>query len=710
MEAIQEGAWFYRWGYQVARFRWALILIWVLAIFALAPISLKTGHLLSPEISVGKTEPLVEAQLAQKAFPFRKSLVLFVALTYTKTPTQSPAYAAQIQGWVNKIKILVSTSHATQVKIIPSKSEHSFGILVLSNVSALKFTSVVKRLASVHIPGPGKYYVGGPAALYNHFISYSEAALQWSERVTAPIAFGFLILVFGGLIAAAVPVIAGLAAVVIALACLAALTKVATISIFALNISSIVGLGLGIDYSLLVVTRFREELAKGYDVPQAVARTVASAGRATLVSGGTVMTGFGFLMLSHSNLLWSIGLGGSIVVAASILSSLLLIPSVLAALGRNVNMLAFRHERSAGAFWLKLSNFVMKHAYVAAGVALLMLLVLAYPAKSIYLGTAGIRDLPPNDSIVVAQKMLSQKFGFPANPSIEIISDKSISLASAFELQKRLENIVKPYKIIGPATVGRAQLAAYYNPPYALYEVATPAPANSKVDQNLVERIESSKLFKTGQIKVGGEPAIDHAYVRYVLGDFPLIFTLVLLVTFVVLGVALRSVVLATKAVVMNLFSVLAALGVLTFIFQQGHFASLLQFTPAGYTVVEIPVIIFASLFGLSMDYEVFLLSRIREEYLKLGDNTQAVTNGMARTGRIITSAALIMAFVAGSLVESSLTVDKAIGLVFAVAVLIDATIIRLILVPALMRIFGTLNWWPYTLIRPVRPKASSAV
>jgi uncharacterized membrane protein YdfJ with MMPL/SSD domain len=491
-------------------------------------------------------------------------------------------------------------------------------------------------------------------------------------------------------------------------AALGFVARLHTVSVFALNVSSVVGLGLGIDYSLLIVNRFREELRAGAEVDDAVAVTAATAGVATVISGGTVMIGFGALLLARLNVLWSMGLGGMLVVAASVLASLTLIPALLAMFGPRVDSLAlpFTRGRDTRPFWHGLAAGVMRRPLVYIALVLAFVLLLASPARAFYPGVAGAESLPPGDQTFTADELARTQLSFSRYPPILVVATSLKDVQQAAQLERALRSAAAGRQVIGPADASGPDLAQFYSGGYAVYEIQQTAGDNDPSTRRFLDHLRGVARPPGDRILLGGEAPAYQDFLNVLLQGFPRIFAVVLALTLVLLLVSFRSVVLPVKAVLMNLLSVAAAIGILTFIFQEGHLSGLLDFRAVGFIDAIVPVVIFCGLFGLSMDYEVFLLSRIREEYMRGRQNETAVAIGMERTGQIITSAALILVVVVGTLVLSHLMLNKALGVTFAFAIFLDATLIRLLLVPAMMRVLGNANWWPgsaATIPQPVR-------
>ncbi|HYM66569.1 MAG TPA: MMPL family transporter, partial [Patescibacteria group bacterium] len=672
-------------GFVARHHRWFLG-GWLGVFLVMAFFSVGTPRLLSPSGFSADTEATKGAAILRQQFPDRRGPVLYAVFSAPAATIEDPAYQAQLAAWKADLTSAVAGANAVVVGPQAGKDPRMAALFVDSNDTADHFIELSRTLAGVSHPGPATVYLGGPGPVYNTFLVDSESDLRRSEAYSAPIAIVLLLLVFGGVVAGALPVITGLATVTAAIAVLGFVARFHTVSVFALNVSSVIGLGLGIDYSLLVTNRFREELRGGASVEQAVATTAGTAGVATVISGGTVMIGFGALLLARLNVLWSVGLGGVIVVAASVLASLTLIPALLSLFGSRVDRLAlpFTRGRDTRRFWHALAGGVMRRPLVFIAIVVLAVLALASPARAFYPGVAGTESLPPNDPALTADRLLQAQFGAPAHSPTLVVAKGITTPAQASVLEAALKDIAAGESVVGPGDVPPVQFSEYLGGGYAVFEVSQAGGDNDRSTRALLDNLRAVPRPTGVSIVLTGEAPAYQDFLNVLLADFPKIFAVVLALTMVLLLISFRSIALPVKAVLMNLLSVGAAMGVLTWVFQEGHLSGLFNFTAVGFIDAIVPVVIFCGLFGLSMDYEVFLLSRIREEYLSGKSNTEAVAAGMERTGQIITSAALILVAVVGTLLLSSLTLNKALGVTFAAAILIDATLIRLLLVPAM--------------------------
>jgi putative drug exporter of the RND superfamily len=575
--------------------------------------------------------------------------------------------------------------------------------------------------------------------------------------VSLPLAALALLVVFGSVVAAGLPLAVGGGAVVVALAVIWAVAGVTQMSIFVLNLATLLGLGLGVDYSLLMTSRFREELRRapptpagrthndalassrgGADVvtpsPEVVERairvTVATAGRAVLFSGLTVLLGLTGLILFEFPILRSVGIAGAIVVGLAVAAALTLLPAILAVLGERLDALRIRRVNEVedpDGPWARLARRVMRHPVAVFIPTLGFLLVLGFPFLHVRLNAPDATILPPTVASRAAFDLLDEKFGVgrfaplslairtagPATSADNVgaLYDYSRRLAADPRI-RRVDSIVDvdprltrtQYVLLYGAPAGppdrfvAATLSATTKDNLTMFNVTTPFGLNSDEARRLVADLRSANgplAPPVGtSVLVGGGAADVVDVVDGIAAGFPRTALFIFVSTYLVLFVLLRSVVLPAKALVMNTLSIVAAFGALVWIFQDGNLSAVLGFQPLGYVETTQPVILFCVLFGLSMDYEVFLLSRMKEVWDRTGDNTEAVARGLERSGRIVTSAALIVVVVAGSFAFADVVLIKAIGLGVAISVALDATVVRALLVPATMRLLGDWNWW----------------
>jgi RND superfamily putative drug exporter len=586
--------------------------------------------------------------------------------------------------------------------------------------------------------------IGGGPAFYGDVQEVTESDLRRSELIGLPLAALALLFVFGSVVAAGVPLAVGGASVLVALAGITLVASVTPMSIFVLNLATLLGLGLGVDYSLLMTSRFREELAHRHGpdrVADAVRVTVATAGRAVFFSGLTVLLGLLGLVLFEFMILRSVGIAGAIVVGLAVAAAITLLPAILAILGPRIDRLRVRRvtiEPASDGPWARLARRVMRRPVAVLVPTLLVLLVLGAPFLHVRFNAPDATILPATVPSREAYDILAREFGegefapivvairtagdatTPAN--LAALHDYSRRLA-ADERISRVQGLVdldprlalEQYQLLYASPSGppdrfvAAQLDATTRGDLTAFTLYTPYGPNNDDARALVGdlRDPDGPLAPPpgASILVGGGAADVDDVVSRVWADFPRTAAFIVVTTFLVLFVLLRSVVLPVKALAMNTLSIVASFGALVWIFQDGNLSAVLGFQPLGFVETTQPVILFCVLFGLSMDYEVFLLSRMKEAWDRSGDNTEAVARGLERSGRIVSSAALIVVVVAGSFAFADIVLIKALGLGVAIAVALDATVVRALLVPATMRLLGRWNWWvPGRLDRALRP------
>ena len=534
--------------------------------------------------------------------------------------------------------------------------------------------------------------IAGAYAVFDDVNEITSEDLKRAEMISLPIVLILALLIFGSLVAASMPALVGLLAMVGALALVRLITNVTEVSIFSVNVISLLGIGLAIDYALFVVSRFREELAQlPVDDPDAAAtavrRTMSTAGRTVLFSGLTVAAAMSSLLIFPQSFLKSMGYGGMAAVLVAMVAALTVLPATLRLLGRRVDAgrLPWRRHQAVAVEdehgrWAALARGVMRRPWLVIGVTVTGLLLIASPFLGATWGSVDYKVLPQDAPAHVAAQKLSE-FG-PERSTAELLltgtseADASAYAAAVAAVDGVLD--VQPVAAEGDSSLLRASWEGN---------------SQTEASQAIVEDIRAVEPA-SGDVLVGGQSAATVDLIDSVGSHLPLMGLIVAGVMLVLLFLAFGSLVLPLKAVVMNLFSITASFGVVTWIFADGHLSDLLGFSPQGFLDATNPILMLAILFGLSMDYEVFLLSRIREQWDSTGDNDLAVATGVQKTGRIITSAAVLLAVVIGAFATSGIVFMKMLGIGMLVALLVDATIVRALLVPATMKLLGRWNWW----------------
>lgn len=580
----------------------------------------------------------------------------------------------------------------------------------------------------------------GTAAFWGAVNTLSEEGLVHAEMLTLPIILIVLVGLFGGVVAALVSLAVGTTAILGSFAVLTVLARHADLSLFVQNTATMLGLGVGIDYSLFVIARFKEELARGRSVDAALSRTLRTSGETVLFSGITILAAMSTLFLVPLGVISSIALGAVVVVAFSMLSALVLLPVLLRVLGHRISAgrVSLRRPRPARvgahrpppvARWERVTRRVMARPLVFLGLGLALLLGLAAPATGLTTFTPDAQIVPRSSPVRAGFDHVQEQFGTGTTAPIQVVVSASRPLTSAGDgaalgqLEHALSALPSVDRVDSALPVLR-QISAdaptavltealrerlpqearsvigHYVSADATRTVLEVVPTGHAADPATyallrdVQRVAGEVRIPDAGVLVGGETAQGVESNAVISDSLPMVVGVMLAVIYVLLLVTFRSLLLPLKAILMNLVSVAATFGVLVIVFQHGVGAGLLGAEGAGHIQNFVPILLLTLLFSLSTDYEVFLLGRVREEFLETGDNTRSVAVGMSSTAPLISGAALLMVVVFGSFALAGILPIKQLGFGMAVAIAIDATIVRLILVPATMRLMGVWNWW----------------
>ena len=594
-----------------------------------------------------------------------------------------------------------------------------------------------------NIPENMEKWVTGDLAIDVSFDLTLEEELIKAELISAPITLIILLLVFGSLVAAGLPVLTGVYTVIAAVGIVTGLTYIFDdITIYANNIVSLLGIGLSVDYSLFIVNRFREELARGRDHRTAIAMTSATAGRAIFFSGMTVMVGLMGMLFFENTGLPSLGWGGICATFVALTSSMVLLPATLSLLGDRVNSFkvpfSMEEKNEDDGFWSRIAEGVMKRPISVLIPAILVLLIAGSPFIQAEWGIVTWKALSPDDEARNGLEITDEKWPenvantalvvFEIEDGVEPFSEEN--LRSLYLFSKEILNINKASYVYThahfDASMSQDEMIAFWDESndqnltaeeagilalqrnyhkeasvgegVILLVVGIEGDQSSEDARVVVKNIrelgsKNMQFGGEGEVHVAGLAAYNQDVLDAVAEKMPIALAFIFISTYILIFFQVRSVILPIKALIMNILSISASFGVLIWIFQLGNGAELLNFTPQPIDPTT-PVMIFAILFGLSMDYEVLMLSRIHEEWERTGDNTKAVAVGLQKSGRIITSAALVMITVFAAFGTSSVVIMKQFGLMLALGVAVDASIVRALVVPATMRLMGDLNWW----------------
>jgi RND superfamily putative drug exporter len=570
-----------------------------------------------------------------------------------------------------------------------SDSNSAFLFIYSEDVEWDNVQSLGKRIQEKY---EGKFenlniYASG-TGVFAHAINTKIADdLKLSEAISIPLTFLLLVFVFGGLVASSMPLLVGVSAILGSLFVIYLLTLFTGVSVFALNLITGLGLGLGIDYSLLVVNRFREELHSGKSVDEAVKRTVETAGKTVFYSGLTVVITLAALMLFPLMFLKSFGYAGVTVVIMAVLGALVALPALLAILGKRIDKAVVRKgalKPKEDGRWAQTARFVMRKPVSVVVLSLVLLTVLAAPINNIVFSQVDSRVLPASNPAAYAAQLITERFpGQEGNP-IEIIIPGGAS--NIEQINNYTQQIAK---VVGVVRVGEPQILGNDVRVIAVHDMGPRTPAAEAL-------IKEIRLIPSPDQTLIGGVAADYADTQIgIAKTMPWALTWIAIGVLILLFVFTGSLILPIKAVILNILSLAATLGVITWIFVDGNLKWLVgDFTTTGSVDTGSIILVAVVAFGLSMDYELFLLSRIKEEHDAGRSNVESVATGLQRSARIITAAAGLLAIVFASFVLSGVTSIKMLGFGVAFAIILDATLVRALLVPALMRLFGERNWW----------------
>jgi putative drug exporter of the RND superfamily len=836
---------FARLGPFAYRYRWPILLFWAVVLVTAALFAPKLGGQLKGggfDGSGGDSERVQDLMIEEFGLSRANLVIVFESDNLSaRSKEYQGAEDEALEPLRNMEQIRSVTTYAdTKDQRFLSEDGNKTYALVGFNVSVAETQSLVDEVRRKVRSDELTTYITGPSAVYQDITNASAEDIRRAEKYAFPLALVILVIAFGTLVAAGIPVLIGGVSVLTALAALYFLAGVYDMSVYVLSIATMLGLGLGIDYALFAVSRFREELENN-PIPEAVSRTVATAGRSIFFSGLAVLIGLSGLLFFPFMFIRSIGVAGVVVVFVSVCAALTLLPAVLGILGHKVNALAVRRNRGAvgAGFWGRSAEAVMRHPVLVILIVGAILSALLYPVTHMKIGIPEASVLPDEYESRAGDEILKQEFDYASLSPMQIVATVPQGPLSAEGLEdgKQLGESVREtdgvQSVESIYTIGETAAREYaegvsearneaeaeargridalveerYNqleqeqiqegveeqtsqlvaaqgtlPPGAeeqirsqvepevrsrLEESGAREQIRSEVESELQQQVdeqvpnlpdgisangeitaqgvanylklpearESEELQNTiddfvagdltllqsvteaspyvgaaretvGDVRsieppegvsflVGGLSAGQKDFISSVYGKAPYAAAFVLGVTYLVLLYTFRSVFIPLKAVAVNILSLTASFGAMVFVFQDGNLSEVLNFTPLGFVDATLPILMFCTVFGVSMDYEVFLLSRIREAYENGESNTTSVAKGLVATAGIITSAAAIIIVVTGAFAFSSVIITKAVGLGLAVAVFVDATIIRVLLVPATMRVLGHWNWWP---------------
>ncbi len=714
------------------RRRWGLLFVGLLIIAVGATYgvgvfgALQSGGLIDPAAESSR-----EAVLVDQKFPdSRVSLILLLSSkTLMVDQPQFQDAARRVLAAVKRdqaVQSITSYEDTSEARFVSRDRRSTYAVVSLNGTDEQRADSYPRVKAEV-LPSALTVSYGGPAVGDYEVNQQVQADLPRAGVISGPILLILLLIIFRSAVAALLPLLIGAVSVLGAFALTRFLAHFVPMSVFASNIIGLLGLGLAIDYSLLFVSRFRDELAAGKSITGCLDRTVRTAGESIFFSGCTVSISLLGMLAFPESFLRSMGIGGAIAVLSAMAASLTILPALLAVLGPHVNKWALplprrsrrQPQMDTQGFWFGFSHWVMRRALWVIPVTLGLLLALGIPFLHVRFANSGPDSLPPSFATRQTADALSKNFALGQEAPMEIVLTTpgspltpanltalsaytgrlkrlpGVQVSSLVTLDKRIPDWAYPLFYADPtnadAGIARARFASG-NTTLLILDYA--GDSQSPDAQRLAQAVRAVPLPPGASALVGGDTAelVDRLHSLRV--HAPLAGAVIVIATFILLFFLLSSLVVPLKAVVLNILSLAASFGLMAYLFQEGHGEKLLAFQSSGSLDVTLPVLIFCLAFGLATDYEVFLVSRIKEEYARLGDNTEAIAIGVEKTGQIITSAALLLMVVVAAFGASRVLAMKEIGVGLTIAVAIDAAVVRTLLVPATMKVFGDLNWW----------------
>ncbi|MFL5676555.1 MAG: MMPL family transporter [Chloroflexota bacterium] len=739
---------FSRWGAFVYRFRRPVAIVAIVIALASTLLASQASSALSAGgwLDANSESAEVSARLDAE-FGAGKSSV--IALFRSTTPG-ADATSEEFQGAIAtstaglsaipEVTGIVGYAETGDSRFISTAGDAAYILIELDATDEESVDLVDPIREAIVSPAGYSYQLTGYGPITKDSAEQSEKDLQKAELVSLPVVALVLILVFASLVAAGMPLLVAGLAIPSSLALVYLVAQQVEMSVFVLNIATMLGLALAIDYSLFIVSRYREELRRGRSVGEAVERAVATAGKAVAFSGVAVAIGLSGLLLFAAPAIRSIGIAGALVVLCSVVYALAFLPAVLGILGHRVNSLSIsglRHrfrpiadgvEVARTSRWERVAHAVMRRPIAVLIPTLAFLLIVGSPFLRLEQGVPGAEIYPPGVESRDAYVALQTEFAPGETTPIIILADVTGSptdlanikaldaYAKNVDAVENVDRVESPFVIHDPQTgalLTPDQVAALYalpadQRPPGIDALLAQYVRGSTVRLDAISPLSPSKPAATDMIpviraidggsgvttQVGGSAASGHDFLVSQAERAPYAVGLTLLASGFILFLLFGSVVLPIKAVIMTLLSITASFGAMVWIFQEGNLSGLLNFEPLGYTIAGNPIIMFSVIFGLSMDYEVLLLSRVQEAYRRTGDNTASVAEGLSKTAGVITGAALIMVSVFAAFALAEVITIKSIGVGMAIAVAVDATIVRVLLVPATMRLMGKWNWW----------------
>ncbi|MEE8407213.1 MAG: MMPL family transporter [Acidimicrobiia bacterium] len=747
-------------GRGVVRYRWLVVTAWFVFVLVGAIFAPRIEGVFDRGVDSGNTgESQQAADIIASEFSSRSAFQQLLVFSSEEVTVEDAEYRQAAEDLIGSIE---DTGHIAGVMsffssgdpaLVSEDGGTTFAVLDLRQTNhgdaMLASADILDAVENAPTPTWLTASLTGIEAVHADISTASQESVAQAELVGLPVAMLVLIGVFGALGAATLPLLLAILSIVVALALAVVVGEWRGLSVYLETFAVMLGMGVGIDYALFMLTRFRNERKGGRDVETAVVEMVTHSGKAIAFSGLAVVIGLSALLATAEPTVISMGIGGILVVLVAVAAGLTLLPATIVLLGDRIEaprtLTRFLSRSREGGMWHRWATHVMRRPLRYTIVGLLVLGVLALPALRLEKGTMGVSQLSEGYQSRVGFETLAEEFGAGMFSPVEVVirTDGTVGdaeivagvdrLTRAIAADQRFEEAMSMTTLSPDLSLSDYQ--ALYADGFSSLPLELAAPLGNFVnldgdaDTTVImghlaidpsspeawdtvaavrnEIIPTVSELRNVEVLVGGTSAIEADASNALYGRFPLVIGIILGATFLMLMILFRSILIPLKAVIMNLLSVLAAYGLLVIVFQEGLGETVFDFTSTGTVNWVTPVLLFAILFGLSMDYEVFLLSRIRELHERGYSNDQAVAIGLENTAKVITGAAAIMVVVFGSFLLSSILLMKELGFALAAAVLIDATIVRIILVPATMRLLGEWNWWLPKWLDRILPRVS---
>ena len=735
---------FYKFGQLIYKLRWFLVSVWVLIILSCIPL---LPHIISPFKTTGfvdinskseKTTQYLDKKLGYNGY--NKFLILYTSKTLVATDPLFDQKIKKSLSGLNKFPIKHDIIYPNQNTKQISKDKHSAYVVIILKLKKQINTPLLTQFkAAIKKPTHMKMQMGGEPIFVDDINRQTEKDLYKADAIATPIAIVTLVIIFGTFIAAILPIILGGGCALMILANLYWLGHLFTLSIFTLNIALLLGLCLSLDYSLFIISRFRDELQSEPSIKQAIANTQATAGKAILFSGLAVFVSLSALLFFPINILFSVAVGGLVAVLMAMITALIFLPAILAILNTKINLLPVTLTKQnkpmqlSGLHWL--TTKVVQNPLRFFFSILTLLLLLGYPFLSVKLGVSDFHIFPKHSNNRSFFDTYSKKFNpIELTPILMVIKTPKHSILSAHNLSRlyKLTHQLKNNQLIREVNsivttnpqLTNNQYFKLYNMPkslmsldikqlldtttrthFTVIDIISKDKSNSPNTTKLIHQLQNLKVGSGMTMSLTGAPVSNIEMLKSIAHLVPYAMIWIMIFTYLILLILLRSLFLPLKAIVMNVLSLSACFGALVFVFQEGHLHNLLMFEPQGMLDISLLVIIFCAIFGFSMDYEVFLLSRIKESYTSNHDNQKSIVFGIKKSCQIITSAAIIVIFICCSFLVAEVLMVKAFGLGIAVAIFVDAFLIRTILVPATMSFLKSWNWYLPKWLDKILPK-----